>query len=84
MAAELAGVDSKKCVEKDPRYFRPTEVDALEGDSSKARRVLGWKPEISFEELVRSMVEHDVELARQELTLAKAGHRVAPRGGAHG
>lgn len=83
MASGIAGVDWKKCVEKDPRYFRPTEVDALEGDFSKARRVLGWKPEISFESLVRSMVESDMELARQEVTLAKAGHRVAPRGGAH-
>jgi len=84
MASEIAGVDWKKCVEKDPRYFRPTEVDALEGDASKARRVLGWRPEISFGELVRSMVESDLELAHQELTLVKAGHQVAPRGGAHG
>jgi len=45
----------------------------LQGDSSKARRVLGWKPEISFESLVKSMVEHDLELAQQELTLTKAG-----------
>ncbi|MEQ1946463.1 MAG: GDP-mannose 4,6-dehydratase [Bryobacteraceae bacterium] len=70
-------------VETDSRYLRPTEVDALEGDSSKARRVLGWRPEINFEQLVRSMVEHDLELAQQELTLAKAGHVVSPRGGAH-
>lgn len=83
MAAEIAGVNWKTCVEKDPRYFRPTEVDALEGDASKARSTLGWRPEISFEELVRSMVENDLELARQELTLARAGHLVAPRGGAH-
>ena len=66
------------------RYFRPTEVDSLQGDASKARRVLGWKPEISFEELVRSMVEHDLELAQQELTLAACRALVAPRGGAHG
>jgi GDPmannose 4,6-dehydratase len=44
--------------------------------------VLGWQAEISFEELVRSMVENDLELARQEVTLVRAGHRVAPRGGA--
>jgi GDPmannose 4,6-dehydratase len=61
----------------------PTEVDSLQGDASKACRVLGWKPEISFEELVRSMVEHDLELAQQELTLLRAGHVVAPRGGVH-
>jgi GDPmannose 4,6-dehydratase len=82
LAAAYAGVDWQQCVEKDPRYFRPTEVDALEGDSSKARRLLGWQPEIGFEELVKSMVEHDMELGRQELTLMRAGHQVAPRGGA--
>jgi GDPmannose 4,6-dehydratase len=51
-------------VEIDPRYFRPTEVDELRGDASKARRVLGWEPEISFEEMVREMVE--AELSRVE------------------
>ena len=84
MAASYAGVDWEKCVEKDVRYFRPTEVDSLKGDASKARRVLGWEPEISFEELVRQMVDHDLELAQQELTLVQAGHVVSPRGGAHG
>src|ERR1700693_5995566 len=84
LAASYAGVDWKKCVEKDARYFRPTEVDSLQGDSSKAHRVLGWEPRISFEELVKSMVEHDLELAQQELTLLRAGHVVAPRGGAQG
>ena len=84
LAASYAKVDWKKCVEKDARYFRPTEVDSLQGDSSKARRVLGWEPKISFDELVKSMVEHDLELAQQELTLLRAGHVVAPRGGAQG
>lgn len=83
LAAEIAGVDWTECVVTDPRYFRPTEVDFLQGDASRARRVLGWKPEISFRELVLSMVEHDLELARQEKMLAEAGHRVTPRGGAH-
>jgi GDPmannose 4,6-dehydratase len=83
LAASYAGVDWQAVVEPDPRYFRPTEVDALEGDASKARRILGWQPEISFEGLVKSMVEHDMELARQELTLVRAGHRVTQRGGAH-
>jgi GDPmannose 4,6-dehydratase len=82
LAASYTGVDWRSCVENDPRYFRPTEVDALQGDPSKAQRVLGWQAEISFEELVRSMVENDLELARQEVTLVRAGHRVAPRGGA--
>jgi len=83
LAADYAGVDWKQCVEKDPRYFRPTEVDSLQGDASKARRLLGWKPEIGFEELVKSMVECDMELGRQELTLLRAGHQVPLRGGAH-
>ena len=82
LAAGYAGIDWRSCVEKDPRYLRPTEVDSLQGDAGKARRVLGWRPEIAFETLVRSMVEHDLELAQQELTLVRAGHKVAPRGGA--
>jgi GDPmannose 4,6-dehydratase len=68
----------------DPRYFRPTEVNRLEGDARKARERLGWKAAVSFDELIRMMVEHDLELARQELTLRDAGHRVTPRGGASG
>ena len=84
LAASFARVNWKSCIETDPRYFRPTEVDVLQGDASKARQVLGWQPEISFEELVRSMVEHDLELARQEQTLLRAGHEINPRGRAHG
>ena len=84
VAAGFAGVDWKCHVETDPRYFRPTEVDFLQGDASKARTALGWRPEISFEELVRSMVEHDLELARQEQTLLNAGHKVYPRGRVYG
>ncbi len=78
-AAACAGVDWRACVERDPRYFRPTEVDHLEGDGAKARSKLGWMPKVGFRELVRMMVEHDMELARQELTLRKAGHKVANR-----
>jgi len=84
LAASLAGVNWKSCVEVDPRYFRPTEVHFLQGDASKARQTLGWQPEISFEELVRSMVERDLELACQEQTLLQAGHQIHPRGRAHG
>jgi len=79
-AFEYAGLDWKKHVEIDPRYFRPTEVDYLQGDSSKAREKLGWRPRVSFAELVRMMVDHDMELARQEKTLRDAGHEVALRG----
>lgn len=59
-------LDWEKYVETDPRYYRPAEVDLLLGDSSKARRVLGWEPKVSFKELVRLMVDHDLELARLE------------------
>ena len=83
LAASIAEVDWKSCVESDPRYFRPSEVNSLEGDASKARHVLGWRPETSFEELVQSMVKHDLDLARQEQTLILAGHRIVPRGHAH-
>jgi len=54
-------------VETDPRFFRPTEVDVLLGDSSKARRVLKWQPKVNFEQLAEMMVESDLELARKEL-----------------
>ena len=60
------GLDWRKYVETDPYYFRPTEVDYLLGDSSKARRMLNWQPKISFQELVRMMTEHDLELAERE------------------
>lgn len=69
-------------VEIDKRYFRPTEVEALQGDASKARKKLGWKPRVDLDELVRRMVEHDLELARQERTLKEAGHMLMPRGAA--
>jgi GDPmannose 4,6-dehydratase len=60
------GLDYRDFVKIDPRYFRPAEVDLLLADSSKAERELGWKPRISFEELVARMVTHDVELAARE------------------
>jgi GDPmannose 4,6-dehydratase len=71
-------------VKSDPRYMRPTEVDRLRGDPSKARERLGWRPGVSFDELVTMMVEHDLELARQERVLKDAGHEVAIRGRANG
>ncbi|HEY5676427.1 MAG TPA: GDP-mannose 4,6-dehydratase [Myxococcales bacterium] len=59
-------LDYRKYVEIDPRYLRPTEVDHLLGDSSKARKQLGWTPKTSFSELVRLMMKADMELARRE------------------
>jgi GDPmannose 4,6-dehydratase len=83
-AANCCGVDWQKAVQTDERYLRPTEVDHLMGDSSKIRNQLGWKPKVNFQELVRLMVEHDLELARQNQTLTKAGHKVVLRGSSHG
>ena len=62
-------------VEIDPRYFRPAEVDNLQGDASKARDQLGWEPKVSFEHLVQMMMDHDLKLAEQEKLLADAGHQ---------
>jgi GDPmannose 4,6-dehydratase len=57
----------------DPRYFRPTEVDTLLGDASKARRQLGWTPQITFAELVREMVESDWRLAQRDALVEREG-----------
>jgi len=65
VAFEHAGLDWKKHVEIDPRYYRPAEVDLLQGDYSKARRQLGWKPKTGFVELAKLMVDADVELLRR-------------------
>lgn len=73
-------LDWKEHVAFDEAYVRPTEVDHLEGDASKARTVLGWEPKVGFHELIRMMVDHDLDLARQERVLAEHGHNVAPRG----
>ncbi len=61
-----AGLDYRDFVKMDARYLRPSEVDHLEGNAAKARSVLGWKPRMSFQALVRVMVESDLELARLE------------------
>ena len=67
------GLDYSDYVEIDPRYYRPSEVDLLLGNSSKARERLGWEPQVSFQELVRMMVETDLEQAAREKTLQDAG-----------
>jgi GDPmannose 4,6-dehydratase len=62
-----AGLDWEKYVEIDPRYFRPAEVDALEADATKAREVLGWRPEVGFRQLVRMMVDADLADLKRRL-----------------
>jgi GDPmannose 4,6-dehydratase len=66
-AFEYAGLDWKKYVEIDPDYFRPTEVDVLQGDAGKAERAFGWKPKVKFHELVRLMVDADWKLLQDQL-----------------
>jgi GDPmannose 4,6-dehydratase len=64
--ARLLDLDWGRYVDIDPRYYRPAEVDILQGDASKARRQLGWEPKTTFRELVRLMTDADLELARKE------------------
>ena len=68
-------LDYRQHVEIDQRYFRPTEVDVLLGDSSKARKRLGWEPKVRFDQLIDIMIEADLELARKEKTLLDAGYQ---------
>ena len=73
------GIDSKTgkvVIEIDPRYFRPTEVELLLGDPSKAEKVLGWKRKVSFPELVKRMVKYDLELFRKDILIRDAGYKV--------
>ena len=63
-------------VQIDPRYFRPTEVETLLGDPSKAKRQLGWEPKTSFTELVTDMVTEDLQIAERDLLVSKEGYRV--------
>lgn len=75
---EEQGVDTRTgrtVVKVDPRYFRPSEVDSLLGDASKARARLGWQPQISFEALVQEMVATDLELARRDAVIAREGFK---------
>ena len=69
------GIDQngRVVVEIDPRYFRPAEVETLLGDATKAREILGWVPEVSFDELVREMVQADVKIAGVERQLRDSG-----------
>ena len=66
IAFEHAGLDMEKFVIIDPAFYRPAEVDVLLGDSSKARQVLGWKPEIDLREMICEMVDADLERLRRE------------------
>ena len=66
----------KSVIEVDPRYFRPAEVDILIGDATKAREKLGWKPKHTLEDLIKEMVESDLEKNYRELVLKRCGFEV--------
>ena len=70
-------LDYQKYVVIDPKYFRPTEVDVLLGDSAKARRVLGWNPRVGFDRLIDMMIAADMEMTAKEKTLCEAGYSSA-------
>lgn len=82
--AVIASIDTT-CAKKvgdviiriDPRYFRPAEVETLLGDATKAKKVLAWAPEISFNALVDEMVEHDLQQAKRDALLKKHGYDIA-------
>ena len=76
---EEIGVDSstgETLVAIDPRYFRPTEVDFLQGDATKARQKLGWQPKTSFSELVQMMVEEDLQATKKDRLCEQNGYRI--------
>ena len=76
---EEMGIDTvsgRALVRVDPRYFRPTEVETLLGDPSKAKEKLGWAAEVSFAELVADMVKSDLEVAKRDALVAREGFKV--------
>ena len=73
------GIDKatgKVLIEVDPRYFRPAEVDLLLGDSTKARKELGWVPKYNLSMLIKEMVQEDLKLANKEKTLKDNGYEI--------
>jgi GDPmannose 4,6-dehydratase len=73
-AFELADLDAREFIEVDRRYLRPSEVDALRGDADETYQKLDWRPRTTFDDLVREMLEYDMELARRERLLIDHGH----------
>jgi GDPmannose 4,6-dehydratase len=72
----LDTLSNKNIVHVDPRYFRPTEVETLLGDPSKAKQKLGWSAEVSFAKLVEEMVDTDLDLAKRDALISKEGYKV--------
>jgi GDPmannose 4,6-dehydratase len=71
-AFSYAGLDYRKHVVTNPKFFRPAEVDILVGDCSKAKKILGWEPTVSIDELIAEMVENDLQyLSKKDLNKEK-------------
>ena len=68
--------EGQTILEVDPSYFRPTEVDLLLGDPTKAKQQLGWEPEYDLKALVHDMMESDIKLFKKDVDLMKAGHEI--------
>ena len=75
----LDGESGKELIKIDEKYFRPSEVDSLIGDATKAREKLGWKPKISFDELVKEMIKKDLEEAEKEKIIKEKGYKLFDR-----
>jgi GDPmannose 4,6-dehydratase len=71
LAFNAVGLNTDDYVGEDERYLRPSEVDLLLGDATKAREQLGWEPQVSFEQLAEIMVAHDWKIAREELAVVR-------------
>ena len=71
-AFAIAGLDQEKYIKIDQKFMRPSEVDTLTGDATKAKNVLGWTPKVDFKSLVKKMVEHDIALAIKEKALLES------------
>jgi len=69
----LLGLDWQEHVAIDPKYYRPSEVDVLLGDASKARKRLNWKPKVGFKSLIKKMVDFDLKLATREKMMFEQG-----------
>ena len=76
LTLNIKNLIGKPIIEVDPKYFRPTEVDLLLGDATKAKEKLGWEPQITLEEMTKEMVESDLKENYQELVLKKCGFEV--------
>ena len=75
----LLDLDWQEFVEIDPRYYRPSEVDLLQGDYTKAKKALGWEPEVTFKELVKLMIDSDLRLAERERVLYDHEENLKPK-----